>query len=233
MQRRSLKILMIILASTSLLSLIFAGPIPQLMQWLNPHMWLGLSKWGLSTGFVWQTVTYAFLPPLDRDASIHFLLHTVFILYLLWMVGTSLMGQKGIKQFWILFLGGALTGGLITSILLLTGQMNGLLAGWSPALYALFMGWMLLNPHARILVFFAIPMKVQWVVLIGAAFNLYTDLTNGFYLQCVACSGALLFGYLYAIWAWEIVSPFPTLHKFERRLWRLKKKRYPFTVERI
>ncbi|HPE84908.1 MAG TPA: hypothetical protein PLO43_01865, partial [Chlamydiales bacterium] len=166
---RSLKILLIILAITSALSLIFAGPIPHLLQWLNPHMWLGQSAWGINHFFYWQIFTYILVPPLESQASLGFLVNTAFTLYLLYTVGSSMIIQKGARAFWMLFALGGAIGGLMTAVALYVSHANGLLAGWTPALYALLMGWMLLNPHARVLVLFAIPMQVKWVVLGAAA----------------------------------------------------------------
>ena len=82
----------------------------------------------------------------------------------------------------MLFLGGGAVGGLMTALTLHLTHAAGLLAGWTPALYSLLMGWMLLNPRARVLVFFAIPCQVKWVVVGAAAITLYLDLTNGHYL---------------------------------------------------
>ena len=229
---RSLKILLLILGVITALSLIFAGPIPVFLQWYNPHMWLGQSAWGIENFFYWQIFTYILVPPLESEASFGFLINTFFTLYLLWTVGSSLIFQKGIKTFWMLFLGGGAIGGLMTALTLHFSHAQGLLAGWTPALYSLLMGWMLLNPRARVLVFLAIPMQVKWVVVGAAAITLYLDLTNGHYLQFVASFSSVLFGYLYAIIAWETHSPFHGLYKLEKFLHRFKgKKSFEFEVD--
>ena len=232
MRCRSLKILLITLGISSALSLIFTGPIPHLLHYFNPHMWLSLSHWGLNSYFMWQIVTYILVPPPGTVASLSFLINTAFTLYLVHTVGSALIAQKGQKHFWILFAGGGAVGGALTALMLFLSGSMGVLAGWTPALYAILVGWMLLNPHAQVLVFFALPMRVKWVVVGAAAITLYLDLTEGHYLQFVASSSAVLFGYFYAILAWDIHSPFAALQRFERLLHKLKgKKTYEFEVD--
>ena len=189
-------------------------------------MWLGLSDWGIKKYFLWQIGTYILLPSHDADASIMFLINTGFTLYLLWTLGNSLSYQKSARSFWTLFLGSGAFGGACAALALLATGTHGFLAGWTPALYGLMMGWMLANQHGRVLVFFAIPMPVKWVVVGAAAITLYLDVASGYYLHFIASLTAILFAYTYAITAWQVHSPFAFLHGLERLLHRLRGKQY-------
>ncbi|MCP5491660.1 MAG: hypothetical protein H7A40_01280 [Chlamydiales bacterium] len=233
MKERSVKYLLIILAATTAISLIFKGPIPTWLKWYDPHMWLGLSDWGMHKYFIWQIATYILLPTPDADASLMFLFNTGFTLYLLWTIGKTLTHQKSLRDFWLLFLGSGVFGGACAALTLTFTHTTGHLAGWTPALYGLLIGWMLANQHGRVLVFFAIPMPIKWVILGAAAVTLYLDVAAGLYLQFIASLTAILFGYLYAIIAWETHSPFARLRSFERFLHRLRGKKtkiYNFEV---
>ena len=68
-------------------------------------------------------------------------------------------------------------------------------------------------------------MPIKWVILGAAAVTLYLDVAGGLYLQFIASLTAILFGYLYAIIAWEAHSPFKQLHSLERFLHRLRGKK--------
>lgn len=220
---RPIKILITVLAAACAIALIFQGPVPETFKRFDPQIWLGLSKSGLNHLYFWQIFSYILLPSADADASFGFLLNTGFNFYLLWSISQSFIAQKGQKNFWMLFLGSSIFSGLCAGATLFLTTSTTILTGWTPGLYALLVGWMLLNANGRLHIFARLPIK--WIVLGMAAVTLYLDLTAGYYIQCIASFSAIVFAYFYAIIGWQIHSPFEKIKKFEALLHRLRGKK--------
>jgi rhomboid protease GluP len=201
--------------------LILTGVIGILSPLLFP--WLGLSLAGISKGFYWQFLTYLFVEP---TASNNFasLLHLAFNLFLLWTFGGALIQRSHAGMFFALFFSAGLVASLLGFGLMQLIHWPGLLAGNSPALYAILIAWCLLNPHAKLLLFFSLPCKATWLLLglIGA--NLIIDLTNGLWVPFLSYSSACLYAYLFSLIVWKAESSLPYLKHFERFTLRMAEK---------
>ncbi len=194
----------------------------------------GLSSYGIKQGYIWQFVSYLFVQKTMPGISFGFLFDLAFKAYILWVFGTSLLNTKGVFHFLMLFfLGGALTGISIATFMMLT-SFPLVVMGTHAAIYSILMAWMLLNSHARIYLFFAIPLKVTWGILGFWGINLVIDLTNGNWIQFLMYLISGLFGYFYAVIAFKTMGPLPFLHKLEKKLiaFRMpyKKKKRPSKI---
>ncbi|MBI3508671.1 MAG: rhomboid family intramembrane serine protease [Chlamydiia bacterium] len=181
---------------------------------------LALSYEGVMQGYLWQFVSYLFVEPTATN-NFGSLLHLAFNLFLLWTFGNGLLERGKAGWFYGLYFSAGLVASLIAFGLMALSHNRVLLAGNSPALYATLIGWTLLNPNAKLLLFFSLPFRAAWLLLglIGA--NLLIDLTNGNWILFCSYASACLFAYLYSLIAWRAESWLPFLQPFERMVFRL------------
>lgn len=123
---------------------------------------LGLSRGGLSHGFIWQIVTYIFV----HGGLFHLLLNGL----VLFFMGPATERAIGSRQFYLLFFLSGVLGGL--GWLLISGYPRAVCIGASGAVFGVIGAFAALFPHRPItlLLFFVIPITMKaWVlaVLLG------------------------------------------------------------------
>lgn len=137
-----------------------------LVMFVNSDVYyvLSLSRLGLMQGWIWQIVTFLFVPTLTYSAFALLLQ-----LYFYWWVGSSLERVWGSFRFTLYILIG-MVGALISC--LITGS-----AGSSGIFLSLFFAYAWMWPEQRILLFFFIPIKVKWLGLAAAVVWLFNFLS--------------------------------------------------------
>ena len=195
----------------------------------NPIALFSLSPWGINHFFYWQFITHFLLVNPQGGLSLMFLVNLFFSCYMLYMIGLMIIGTRGVKDFLTLFIGGGLISGLAGYALLTSMGTPGLIIGTSSALYALLTSWMMVNPHAQVLVFFAIPVRIKWLITGLLAFNFLMDLSNGNFLSCTQLASSVAFSYVFCLLKWKIRGPYAALARFDDWLIRIfePKKRSP------
>lgn len=218
---RALKILVLITFALSLFSALCDTLFPRSFGLPPPEQLLGLSTWGIDHGFYWQFLTYFFVNPVAHGISLSFLFSLAFSLYLIWVIGTSIIERRGVRSFFSLYLSSGIFIGLL--VFWLQNVMHPALpfAGNTAALYAILMGWIMLYPEAQLLFLLALPLKAKWLVLSILGANLLIDLSVGEWLNAMAYTGGALFGYLYCLIFWRIRGPITKLHPLENALLKL------------
>ncbi len=206
---RSLKILILITIAFSLISAFF--PVVRILFSLSPS--------GVSHLYLWQFLTYVFIAP--SGISFSFFVILAFNMYLLWAFGASLIHRSRPFLFFSLYFGSAVFAGLLAILPMALGlQLHSFLAGTSPALYAVLIAWVMLNPESELLLFFSLPLKAKWLVLGLLGANLLLDLSNGDWIGFLSNAGSAVFGYFFTLAAWREPSPFSFLRSFERMIFR-------------
>ncbi len=197
----------------------------QLMKIPGPQQWLSLSWWGISRYFLWQPVTYLFVHPMGYEgAGLSYLIGLLFNLYIIWVMGTDICQRISEKSFIKLYFTCGIAGGLISLFIMPILGQYAFLAGPSAAIMGILICWAFLHPEQELLLFFLIPIKAKWLSLgiIGAAvlisFSSFQFVNSFFYF-----SGAFI-GYLYALIAWGIHSPFTGLYQTELLVIRSSQK---------
>ncbi len=201
--------LKILLLSTLILSLF--------SKILGPY--LALSFAGFQHLYLWQLATYLFVHPFPSG-----LLHLAFNLYLTWIFGASLLERIRTPLFFSLYFGAGVCAGFFALAAMSLFHLATSFTGSSPALYALLIAWVLLNPEARLLLFFAVPFKARNLLLILIGLNLLIDLSSANWIPLFAYVGSLLFGYFFTVLSCKTRSPFPFLAPLERGLLRIVEK---------
>lgn len=210
-----IKVLVGVTIALHLLGIILRPHFPTFFTLTNPIAYISLSTWGINHLFLWQLLTWPFVPPIAYSFSLSFVLYLVFTMYLLWTIGTSIYELKGKKDFLKLLVGSTLFIGLVVLGLLYLFGSNYPISGVVPIMYALLAAWLILYPDLQLLLFLFFPVKAKWLVLVVAAFDLISDLTNGAFIQSSSTIAALIFGYLFGILTWKRPGPFHALHKMD------------------
>lgn len=135
---------------------------------IGPRTYLPVTK-----GAIWQLVTAMFL-----HGSIG---HIIFNMYGLYMFGSLMEKIWGWKRFLTFYMvTGILTNIFSTVVYLAMGTEAIYLLGASGALYALFLAFACYFPDATLYLFFAIPVKAKWAVLLMAGLSVFFQLTGSF-----------------------------------------------------
>ena len=217
------KIVQWILIAMAVLTLL-ATQVPKIFGMITPQLLFGISSWGIKHGFIWQLLTFGFLHPAGTQLGFGLLFSLFFNLYILYFVSYSLVVTRGIKDYCKLFFGGMITTGL--SLFLTLWLTNAPFIYCSPqtAVFLLLTTWMMLDPERQILLFMTIPLKIKWLAVIFFGGQILIEFANGDFLSFIAHLVPCLFGWMFALLKWEIMSPFAVLNRFERSLLRLKEK---------
>lgn len=177
---------------------------------------LSLSWQGLHNYYIWQIVSFLFLEDTHGyGLSFVFLIALAFNMYLLWVMGSDLMGRVGEGAFLRFYLlTGVLAGLAALAALHFLGQ-DRMLSGPGPAILAVLTAWTLFNPEIDLLFFFLFPIKAKWlwVALIGTF--LLVSLSHLDWVSLSFYGTAILAGYLYAVMAWDLQGPFTWMHPFD------------------
>jgi membrane associated rhomboid family serine protease len=163
----------------------------QLLQASVPFgtLYFGLVPYAVTHDlFVWQLATYLFLHG--------GWFHIIFNLFALWMFGYDLERAWGSRRFLYYFFLTGIGAGLFSVGL----QPSSLVPtiGNSGAVYGILLAYGMLFPDRPIFLWFVIPIKAKWFVLIMGLIEFWASLTQpGSGVSHVAHLGGMLFGYLY------------------------------------
>ena len=136
-------------------------------------------------GWIWQFVTYMFV-----HGSIW---HLFFNMFALIMFGRSLERYLGTREFVLFYFLCGILGGIVSYLFyIIQGTTNVAVMGASGCIYALLFLCAVLFPSARLLLFFVIPVKMPYAVMIYIAIELFSQIygvANGvahlIHLSCI------------------------------------------------
>jgi membrane associated rhomboid family serine protease len=159
------------------------------LHWEAPFVWLGLTPYFVvHKGFLWQPFTYLFLHG--------GLMHILFNLFALWMFGSDLERTWGSRQFlFYFFLCGV--GAAIFDVLMQPSAIIPTI-GNSGAVYGILVAFGLLFPNRPIFIWFVIPVKAKWFVLVMCVMEFLLSLGSpGSGISHIAHVGGILIGLVY------------------------------------
>jgi membrane associated rhomboid family serine protease len=140
--------------------------------------------------FLWQPVTYLFL----HDTSNFF--HIGLNMLALWMFGTELESLWGTRRFTRFYLVTGIGAALCTTLVSWSSYVPTI--GASGAIYGLLAAYGILFPDRTILLYFVLPIKAKYFVLILGLLTFWSSLTaTGSGVAHVAHLGGMIFGWLY------------------------------------
>lgn len=190
---------------------------------------LGFSKLGLEMHFFWQPVTFLFLHAQTGRIDLFSMFNLFFYMYALWIAGSEIILQKKLSSFLILFFGAGLISATSSYLLMEYFQNVYILLGMKYTTFSLLIGWMMIHPSARILLFHSFPVQVSQIVSAFVIIQALTFLSNGEYLHFINAIVISASAYLYSILAWKATGPYRKLHSFETKLGNLFRKKTDFS----
>ena len=147
----------------------------------------------VTEGAWWQLVSYMYV---HGDVS-----HILFNMLGLFFFGTAVEEEIGSWEFLAFYhITGILAGLASLGIYWLTGEYEVYLLGASGAVFAVTLAFAAFRPHARVLVFFVIPLRARSLVILYAAFEVFSQIFNpyGGVAHLTHLAG-FLFAYLYLL----------------------------------
>lgn len=185
----------------------------------GPQDLLSLSWWGMKSWYLWQPLTFLFVQAIPPEGITLFYLITLFFnMYILWIMGSTLMDIAGAKSFFSLYFFSGITAGILTLLLMPVVGRYTVLAGPAPSLLAIIMAWTMVHPKTEILLFFLIPIKAKWLMVGIIGVLLLMTLSQWNIIDFIFYSIGIIFGYLYAVIAWGLQGPFPFMNRFDKAL---------------
>lgn len=155
-----------------------------------PFVLFGLTPYAVTHDlWLWQLVTYLFLHG--------GWFHIIFNLFALWMFGYDLEQTWGSRRFLFYFFLTGIGAGLFNVLLQPSSQIATI--GNSGAVYGILLAYGMLFPDRPIFLWFVIPIKAKWFVLIMGLIEFYSSLTaqpaGG--ISHIAHLGGMIFGFFY------------------------------------
>jgi len=161
---------------------------PKWIDWLamNPNDVVVRGNW-------WQLVTYMYV---HEGFS-----HVFFNMLGLFFFGQAVESELGSGEFLLFYhVTGILAGLVSLGIFWITGQYLVQLLGASAAVFALTLAFAAFRPHARILVFFVIPLRARSVVILFVAIELFSQLLYSYSgVAHLTHLAGFLFAFLYLL----------------------------------
>ena len=164
----------------------------RLFGWQAPFFWLGLQPYlVVHRLYLWQLVTYLFLHG--------GFFHIFFNMFALWMFGPDLeqlwRESEFLKFFFLCGIGAGIFDVALTTFF---GSPFSITIGCSGALYGLLLAFGMIFPDRPIFIWFIIPIKAKWFVLIIGAIEFFSEISGpGSNIAHLAHLGGMLVAFLY------------------------------------
>jgi membrane associated rhomboid family serine protease len=219
---KALQYLIGTIAIISILSAFIDGFFVYFLNMSGPQALLSLSWNGLRQWYIWQPLSYLFvLSSGNAGLSFLFFLQLLFDLYILWIMGSTLIERIGTGRFLRFFYISGILTGLLTLLSMPSLNQYMELAGPTAPIIGMMAIWTFLHPESELLFFFLIPMKAKWFFagFFGITFLIQLSQFNliGALFQTIS----LITGYLYATTIWELSTPFTFTQLADRFFIRL------------
>ena len=165
------------------------------------YTYFALSLRGLQHGYVWQFLTYQFMHG--------GLLHLAVNLWTIYVIGNEVELALGRRSFLTLYLGSGIVGGIVQTLAAIAfhGEFALPVVGASAAGFGLAAAFALLFPDRLLLLFFVIPVRAKYLLIIVGLLTVYGLMFPGGNIAHAAHLGGMLCGVFYirygARWTWR------------------------------
>lgn len=143
---------------------------------------------GNGTFLPWQLVTYAFL-----HAN---LTHVLFNMLALWMFGVQIENTWGSRRFALFYFVCVVGAGLVQLAVTSMSPEAYPTVGASGGVFGVLLAFGMMFPEQPIYVYFFLPIKAKWFVIIYGVLELYAGVVGGSAIAHFAHLGGMLFGWL-------------------------------------
>ncbi len=165
-------------------------------RWLLLHFGMTPANFLLHLN-LWQPVTYMFL----HGGLMHILMN----MFVLWMFGTEVENRMGSRTFAVFYFFSGIGAALLTCVFLRNWGVPTI--GASGAIFGVMLAFGLMFPDRIILVFFIIPMRAFYFVMLMGLLELYYLVFGlGGGISYSAHVGGMLFGYIFLRYGSKIMG---------------------------
>lgn len=183
---------------------------------MGPLSFLTLSWRGIEYFYLWQPFTYLFVyGTVGARITLFWLIGLAFNMYILWIMGTNILERVGLKRFLRLYLGSGIIAGIAALAAMRIMGVNVILGGPTASILAILTTWAIINPESELVLFFVIPIKSKWLVVILLAVIFFITLANFDIVDFFFYFTGAAIGYIYPTLAWGYRSPFKQTQEFD------------------
>lgn len=190
----------------------------------GPNTFFSLSWHGLKEGYLWQPVTYLFIEDGFQGVTFSLLIALFFQMYILWIMGTSLIERVGSSSFVWFYLFCGMLCGLATVLSAAPLGQHPLLTGPGGSIIALWVVWTMMHPESEVLLFFILPLKAKWLLAFVLGALLLVNLSQGNFVALLYYFTSAAAGHLYGVIAWGLEGPFSWSNGLDKAILHLKAK---------
>ncbi len=155
------------------------------------------------SGQVWRVITFLFLYPVASNP-----IFTALALYFYWWLGSSLEQYMGKARFNLYYLFGVI-GSIIAG--LIVGGMDNFYLNIS-----LFLGFAVLFPETRVLLFFFIPIKIKWLGIIDGVMLLIMFILGSWIDRAAILVAIMNFLLFFGFRLWYNIKRWYTEYKYRK-----------------
>ena len=167
-----------------------------------------LSTKGLFSGFIWQPVTFLFLPQIQGSLSFYFLFSLAFDAYLLWYIGCKVYQLfGGVNTLKILFIP-SIIGALIPTLISPFFGLGTPLFGLTFAMIPLILAYTFSLPEKNFQFMAMQPLQTKWLAIALIFIYLFQDLSSLNFAALLAHALVAFVSYFYLTYFHKLRSPF-------------------------
>lgn len=174
-----------------------------------------LSAKGILRGFIWQPISFLFMPQVEESLSFYFLFSLCFDVYLLWYIGCKVHQLLGAKTTLKIFFIPAIIAGLVSTFLGAFFHFGLPLYGLTFAMIPLITAYCFSSPEGH---FHFMPMQAlqtRWLGLGLIILYLVQDISSLHFIALIAHLLVCIITYFYLVFFQRLKSPFSFTRKFD------------------
>lgn len=186
-------------------------------SWLGLQQYLTLSPQFYTDFYIWQPITSLFLLP-SPVFSLGFLIDFAFSMLVFWLFGSIVMERLGKTKFLTVYLASGILSGFASLAIMEKFHLFAHTSGFMPIVLAITTLWAMMDPYQEILLFFVLPLKAKWVLVVALFGTLFVSFIQQEIIGFTAYFTAFIFSYFWGLLVLGLRSPFDWMTGFDRLL---------------
>lgn len=171
--------------------------------------------------YLWQPITSLFLLP-SPVFSLGFLIDFAFTMLVFWLFGSIVQERIGKAKFLtVYFLSGILSGMASLAVMHKFG-LFATVSEFMPMILAITTLWAMIDPLQQILLFFVLPLKAKWVLVVALFGTLFVSFIQQDIITFSAYLTAFIFSYLWGLIILGLRSPFDWMTGLDRLINKIR-----------
>lgn len=189
--------------------------------WLGLQQYLTLSPQFYTDFYIWQPITSLFLLP-SPVFTFGFLIDFAFAMLVFWLFGSIVYERLGKAKFLTVYFASAFISGFASLWVMQHFQIFAHTSSFMPMVLAITTIWAMMDPYQEILLFFVLPLKAKWVLVVALFGTLFVSFIQQEIIGFSAYLTAFIFSYFWGLLALGLRSPFNWMTGFDSLLHKLR-----------